>query len=148
MPSEKSCGIVVFREELPERLYLLLHYAHGHWDFPKGHIEPRETEIQAASREALEETGLEDIELVFGFRKRIEYAYRKGRKTMHKEVFFFLGRTGESTVRLSSEHVGFEWLTYEKALAQLTYDTARGVLRDAQNALAEWGVAVPGKDGK
>ncbi|MFH0884516.1 MAG: NUDIX domain-containing protein [Candidatus Micrarchaeota archaeon] len=141
MPSEKSCGIVVFREELPERLFLLLHYEEGHWDFPKGHIEPGETEKEAAFREVYEETGIPepDFELVMGFRERIEYSFMRDGKSVQKEVFFFLGRTGTSAIHLSNEHVSFEWLPYEKARSRLTYDTARGVLEKAEDALKEWG---------
>ncbi|MEW6722749.1 MAG: NUDIX domain-containing protein, partial [Candidatus Micrarchaeota archaeon] len=50
---EKSCGIILFREG-EKRLYLLLHYEEGHWDFPKGHVEAGESEHEAASREAVE----------------------------------------------------------------------------------------------
>ncbi|MFZ5500518.1 MAG: NUDIX domain-containing protein, partial [Candidatus Micrarchaeota archaeon] len=56
MPDEKSCGIVLFSED-GGRLYLLLHYTAGHWDFPKGHVEADESEAETALRELLEETG-------------------------------------------------------------------------------------------
>ncbi len=93
MKSEKSCGIVVFREELPERLYLLLHYEEGHWDFPKGHIEAGETEKEAAFREVYEETGIPepDFELMMGFRERIEY-YVQARWRHHPERGVLLPR--------------------------------------------------------
>jgi bis(5'-nucleosidyl)-tetraphosphatase len=144
MPREKSCGIVVFREELPERLYLLLHYEEGHWDFPKGHIEKDETEKEAAFREVFEETGIPelDFELVMGFRERIEYSFMQEGNKVQKEVFFFLGRTGTDKIRLSREHVGFEWLPYDKAIARVTYDNARGVLEKAEAALKEWGAGA------
>ncbi|MHB1005946.1 MAG: NUDIX domain-containing protein [Chloroflexota bacterium] len=37
---------------------VLRHTAAGHWVFPKGHVEPGETDEQAAVREVAEETGL------------------------------------------------------------------------------------------
>lgn len=139
MPNEKSCGIVVFREEVAGRLYLLLHYEEGHWDFSKGHVEAGEKEEDTAFRELKEETGLTDIELVLGFREGISYYYKRGGNTFHKEVYFFLGRTDAREIRLSHEHAGFEWLPYEKALARLTYENARGVLLKAQEHLRGWG---------
>jgi bis(5'-nucleosidyl)-tetraphosphatase len=141
MPSEKSCGIVIFREELPERLYLILHYEEGHWDFPKGHVEPGEAEDEAAFREASEETGIpeSEIELVFGFRERIEYSFKKEGRTVHKEVIFFLGKSNISDVTLSHEHVGFEWLPYGSALERLTYQNARELLSKAEKSLEGWG---------
>ena len=51
---EKSCGAVVFREENGVRLYLLLHYAEGHWDLPKGHVEKGESEEQNKLKKLLD----------------------------------------------------------------------------------------------
>lgn len=135
MPNEKSCGIVIFRSLLNERKYLVLHYEEGHWDFPKGHVEKGEEEIETALRETIEETGISDIDIITGFRERIEYSYKKEGKTSLKEVFFFLGCTRTSTVRLSVEHIGFEWLTYEMALQKLTYENAKEILRQAHTFL-------------
>ena len=145
MPDEKSCGVVIFRETgdrepgTPKpgtpgqaRLYLLLHYEEGHWDFPKGHVERGENGEATARREAMEETGIGDLVFVSGFVERMEYSYKREGRTMHKEVFFFLARTRTESVKLSYEHVGFAWLPYDEALARLTYDNAKGVLRKAQ----------------
>lgn len=137
MPHEKSCGIVAFRMDGKLRKYLILQYEEGHWDFPKGHVEAGEKEIDAALRELREETGIADPEFVFGFRERIEYYYKREGKTMHKEVFFFLASTKAKEVKLSFEHVGYEWLPYEKALERLTYENARDVLKKAEKALPE-----------
>ncbi len=144
MPSEKSCGIVVFREELPKRLYLLLHYEEGHWDFAKGHVEAGEGETDTALRELKEETGLTDIELIFGFRERVEYFYKRDGQTFHKEVYYFLGRTDTKEIKLSYEHVGFEWLPYAAAVKRLTYENSREVLRKAETVLKEWGAPEKG----
>jgi bis(5'-nucleosidyl)-tetraphosphatase len=154
MPGEKSCGAVVFRTlqqaagtgqpaarnrkqktSRHQRVYLLLHYEEGHWDFPKGHVEAGESETETMLREAEEETGISDLEPVFGFRERIEYFYKKEGRTMHKEVWFFAARTRTEAVKLSSEHVGFAWLPYEKALERLTYGNARGILKKAEKFL-------------
>jgi len=133
VPQEKSCGLVIFRDDNP-RLYLLLHYPAGHWDFPKGHVEPGESERDAAVREGQEETGLRNVSFIGGFRERIEYTYMKSGRPSHKEVFFFLASTTDAadSVRLSYEHVGFEWMPYDAALKRLTYENAKGVLRKAE----------------
>jgi len=141
MPDEKSCGAVVFRKVGRQRLYLLLHYEEGHWDFPKGHVEPGEGEADTARRETMEETGISDIEFVFGFREPIEYFYKREGKTMHKSVFFFLTETKTTEVKLSSEHVGYEWLPYGKALERLTFKNAKEVLAKAEKFIA---AAAPG----
>jgi bis(5'-nucleosidyl)-tetraphosphatase len=131
---EKSCGIVLFRED-GQRLYLLLHYEEGHWDFPKGHVEEGESEHETAARETVEETGIADLDFITGFRERTEYSYKREGRLMRKEVFYFLARTGGEVVELSDEHTGFEWLPYEEALGRITYENSREILRKAERAL-------------
>ena len=53
-----SAGIITYTTDNDHIEYLLLHYRDGHWDFPKGKLEPRETKQEAAHRELYEETGL------------------------------------------------------------------------------------------
>ena len=55
--------------------YLLLHYIGGHWDLPKGKVEPGETLEQAAMREVHEETGL-TVQPVPNFSESISYYFR------------------------------------------------------------------------
>ncbi len=133
---EKSCGIILFREEKGERYYLLLHYPGGHWDFGKGHVEANENEEQTARREMTEETGISKITFTKGFRNAMDYYYRRERKLYHKEVVYFLGKTTESKVKLSHEHQGYAWLTYQDALKQLTFLNAQLLLKKAEKVFA------------
>ena len=77
-------------EDDSEPEYLLLHYSAGHWDFPKGNIEAGENEKQTAIREIWEETSITGIEFLDGFRMKIEYKYRHGKKLVRKEVVLYL----------------------------------------------------------
>ncbi len=70
MFDERSAGILLFREETGKKLFLLLNYPSGHWDFIKGRIEKNESLKQAALREAREETGITDIEFIDGFEEK------------------------------------------------------------------------------
>jgi 8-oxo-dGTP pyrophosphatase MutT (NUDIX family) len=133
---EKSCGAVVFREENGVRLYLLLHYEEGHWDLPKGHVEPGESEEQTARREVAEETGIRRLEIVPGFRRTISYTFARGGRAVRKNVVFFLAKTSTANVALSGEHIGFAWLPYGEALRRITYANARSVLKGAEEALS------------
>ncbi|MFM7796355.1 MAG: NUDIX domain-containing protein, partial [Candidatus Nitrosotenuis sp.] len=87
---ERSSGIILFRNDGGKKLFLLLHYPSGHWDFVKGRIEKDEDEIQAAFRETREETGIKDIKLIEGFKEKIHYTYQHENKLIKKEVVFFL----------------------------------------------------------
>src|SRR5579864_1675976 len=103
MIEETSAGAVVFRDDpiRRARTFLVLHYPAGHWDFPKGAVEKGETQEQAAKREIFEETGIRVDSFIPGFRKEIEYYYRRQSALAHKRVIFFLVKTDESRVRIS-----------------------------------------------
>jgi len=133
---EKSCGAVVFKR-VGEVQYLLLHYEAGHWDYVKGQVEPHETEKDTVTRELEEETGITDSRFIEGFREEINYFYRREGKTVYKEVVFFLIESKDSRVKLSYEHVGYEWLNYEKAMAKLTFANAKRVLAKAHEFLGK-----------
>lgn len=136
---EKSCGAVVFRKN-SELEYLLLHYGAGHWDYVKGQVELNETEKDTVVRELKEETSIEDAHFIEGFREEIGYFYRREGKTILKKVVFFLVEAKKSEVRLSYEHVGYEWLTFQKAMERLTFSNARKVLTKAQGFLKAQGI--------
>ncbi len=136
MPSEKSCGAVIFRRNGAKK-YLLLHYEGGHWDFVKGHVERGENEKETALRETEEETGITDLKFNEGYRESISYFYRRAGRTVRKEVVFYLLETNTEQVRLSREHVGFDWLIYDRAMERLTYKNAKDTLQKAQDFLAK-----------
>lgn len=135
MPKEKSCGAVVYIQHKEGIKYLLLHYEAGHWDFPKGNQEKNEKEEQTAAREIKEETGIEDIEFVNGFKETIKYFYKRNGETVYKEVVFFLAQSVSDKVTLSKEHIGYAWASYENALKKLTFNTAKELLRKANQFL-------------
>jgi len=140
MRYERSAGAVIFRREDGKIKYLLLHYPAGHWDFVKGNIEEGEEEIETVIRETKEETGISDLTIFENFREEISYRYRRDEELVYKEVVFYLAESGEKNVRLSYEHVGFKWLSYEEALSTLTYETARNVLKKARELLLKLGI--------
>ncbi|MBU4298739.1 NUDIX domain-containing protein [Patescibacteria group bacterium] len=163
MPIEKSAGAIIFRKEDNEIYYLLLNYpsstksARTYWDFPKGHIEKGETIEETVKREVKEETGLKDIKLVEGFKEWIKYFFKFKGKNIFKIVVFLLAETphqnpeGEQVpygagkfgtgqaktkeVKISFEHIGYEWLPYEEALGRLTFKNAKEVLIKAHQYL-------------
>lgn len=135
--TQRSAGAVIFREDGARRLYLLLLYPTSHWDFVKGKIEPGESEIETLLREAREETGIGDLEVVDGFRREIRYNFVHEGTFIRKRVSFFLARTRTAAVRLSHEHRAHVWEPYARAMDTLTYENARGVLEAAEALLRD-----------
>ncbi|MGQ4891536.1 MAG: bis(5'-nucleosyl)-tetraphosphatase [Candidatus Njordarchaeia archaeon] len=136
---ERSAGAVIFTLN-SEPLYLILQYGSGHWDFPRGNVERNEKDIDAAKREILEETGLSNLEFVFGFREKVKFFYRRKGKNIRKEVIYYLARANNKDVKLSFEHKDFKWLPIKEALKVLTFETSREVLRKAHRYLSKLGI--------
>jgi bis(5'-nucleosidyl)-tetraphosphatase len=134
---ERSAGAVLFRDTGGSRKYVLLKYPAGHWDFPKGNVEKGESEGQTVLREVREETGLDDVKLIDGFRRKIEYFYRRDGKSVHKEVVFLLAETKKDDVKLSFEHQAYGWVSFQEALEKVTYNNSRRTLQQAHKYLEE-----------
>jgi len=133
---EKSAGGIVYYDAGGDGpVYLLMSNRKGYWEFPKGHVDPGETEEEAAIREVREETGLDDVKIVSGFKVKIKYTYSKDGKKYPKEVVFFLMKAEPKRVEVSEEHTGYVWLKYEDAIKKISYDNARKVLEKAHKFL-------------
>ncbi|MFQ5940228.1 MAG: bis(5'-nucleosyl)-tetraphosphatase [Nitrososphaerales archaeon] len=133
---ERSAGTVLFNNNNGSVEYLLLHYPAGHWDFPKGNIENGETELDTIRREVEEETSIDSIEFINGFRKKIRYNYKRSGKLVYKEVIFYLAKTNSKNVKLSFEHQGYRWLIYDDAIKLLTFKNAKMILEEANRFLS------------
>jgi 8-oxo-dGTP pyrophosphatase MutT (NUDIX family) len=137
MTIEKSAGFILISDNFltsPPSV-LLLHYNSGHWDFPKGNIETNETEIQAATRELKEETGIGIFTLIPGFEQVLNYKYTRKSTLISKQVTLFLASTNVDRVIISHEHIGYQWAEINSAVKQLTYSNAKAALTSAMNFL-------------
>jgi 8-oxo-dGTP pyrophosphatase MutT (NUDIX family) len=153
MPVEKSAGAVIFRREKDNILFLLLRYSSGlrtkkprsrasslrgreYWGFSKGHIEKGENIYETITREVKEETGINDLNIIKGFKEFENYFFKVKEKTIFKTVIFLLAETKEKEIELSSEHTGFKWLPYEEALKRLTFQNAKKILKKANDFIS------------
>ena len=122
MKFEKSCGCVV----IDNNKVLLVKQNDGHWNFPKGHVENNETEIQTAIREVKEETNI-DVIVNEKYRYTIKYNTKEG---ACKEVVFFLAKkVTDKIINQESEIEIAEWVEINEALDIITYDSAKNVLK-------------------
>lgn len=133
---EHLAGAAVFRRKDGKILFLLLKSAMGHWEFPKGLVEKGEDEETTVRRETREETGIENLVFVGGFKKAIKYFFTvpdegwrisKG-ASVSKTVNFYAAEAQSKDVKISSEHEGFRWVEYKEAIELLEHKNYRDVL--------------------
>jgi 8-oxo-dGTP pyrophosphatase MutT (NUDIX family) len=136
MIEETSAGIVLFRKVESKKLFLLLHYPSGHWDFVKGKMEKGESTHQTAIRETEEETGITDITFLEDFEEWIEYNFQYQGELVNKKVVFFLAETKTEDVKISHEHQNYAWMDYNTSMEKTTFDNAKTVLTKAQTLLS------------
>ncbi|MFP3869673.1 MAG: NUDIX domain-containing protein [Syntrophobacteria bacterium] len=111
-----SAGVVVVRKQGECWRYLFLR-AYRLWDFPKGIVEPSEDPLEAAKREAKEETGIVELDFRWGDIYKETAPYSGGKKIAR----YYIAETAQSTVRFSinpelgrPEHHEYRWLPYEE----------------------------------
>lgn len=128
MKQEYSYGAVVYRFESTRLMILIEFMKLGHISLPKGHIEKGETPEECALREIREETNLE-VSLNTAFSHTITYFPIPG---VRKDVTFYLATPiTEYLIPQESEVNHLEWVEESRALALLTHDSDREVLKDA-----------------
>lgn len=119
---EKSCGCVV----IEDGKVLLIRQTMGHWGFPKGHMEERETEEETAIREVKEETNI-DVEIDNKKRYTMEYLTEKG---VIKQVVFFIAKRVKGEIKpQESEVAEIMWTDFDTAFETITYNNTKDLLR-------------------
>lgn len=106
------------------------------WALPKGHIDGRETEQEAAMREVREETGVRvTLDEKLG---DISYWFRAGGDRIFKNVAFFLllWQSG-APVPQASEVAAAQWFDLELSEEVLAYPGEREVTLRAAERLSE-----------
>lgn len=131
---ERSCGAIVFREMTGGTRVLLVQHKPGHWSFPKGHVEPGETDHETAIREVLEETGVR-IRILSPFERSSTYSPRPG---VSKTVVFFLGDyLGGRLEPQLSEVREARWMPVEQAWNLLVFDRDLEIFKEALSRYRE-----------
>lgn len=115
-----SCGIVPVRFADGDWKLLVLR-AYKNWDFPKGVAGPNEDPLDAAKRETLEETGIDDLDFIFGedYKETVPYNVTT---TAHKVARYYVAETQTVDITLPEsptlghpEHHEYRWVTCDEA---------------------------------
>jgi ADP-ribose pyrophosphatase len=134
MTYEVSSGAVVFTRESGILRYVIVRSLEGFYGFPKGHIEGKETEEEAAFREIHEETGL-SVRFVPGFRTVDEHSI-PGKPGVTKRIVYFLGEYEGQEIRFQKEELlEAPLLSYEEAMARFQFESSRRILKEANDFL-------------
>ncbi len=129
LKTPRSCGFLIVTGD-PVDSFLLLKHA-DRWDLPKGHVDPGETDLQAALRELEEETGFVPEEILvdpdFCYEQRYlvsGHRYDLGSGDVEKTLRIFLGRISERLTPHLTEHIGYRWFPWNPphAIQEWTID--------------------------
>ena len=128
MRFEFSAGAIIYKIERGNVKFLFLISPKGDLDIPKGHIEKDEDSYSAAKREIKEESGL-DVNFIPYFKYVNKYFFYENKEKILKTVTIFIAKVGEnSKVKISWEHKGYKWLTFEEAIKEVNYKDMKVLL--------------------
>ena len=127
------------------RVLVLRRPSRGEVRLPKGHVEKGESPQEAALREVAEESGYADLEILSDLgHQTVEFDY-KGVHVVRDERYFLMHlRSHRQIERHAGEHVRGEsqfipdWLNWDQALSELTFEAEREWVRRARRADLPW----------
>ncbi len=128
-------GVVVQAWGEGGRVLVLRRPSRGEMRLPKGHVELGETVEAAALREVREESGCGGLRVRADLGAQVVAFEYAGRRVVRTERYFLM-TPGDSGAAASAGEAQFEpiWLTWEQALAALTFEAEREWVRRAREA--------------
>jgi len=135
--SQRSAGAICYRRTRRGIQYLLLSTVHvkpgrTRWEFPKGKVEPGETNEEAARREVLEETGIEAETFTPGFLRENRYRFRVADELIDKTVIYYVTAVSlETPARISEESKALRWVRFQAARKMLSIRSLQDLLDEA-----------------
>ena len=130
MKNEKSCGCIIVNDE---KILLVEQVNSGTYNFPKGHMNPGETEIETAIREVKEETNLD---VIINDQLRFPLSYvQKG--TINKEVVYYVASiTNINDLKPQIKEINkMLWVNIDKVYDTLTFDNLKNIWKDVLDVL-------------
>ena len=124
-------GVIPVKKEQGKWFVFLVRQHQGHFSFPKGHVEPDETERETAARELKEETGFSIKTWLFPektFQESYNYLDEKG--SQEKVVRYFLAEVTGALVLQKKEIIEGHWFSLEEAFNALNFAEAKKICKD------------------
>jgi nucleoside triphosphatase len=118
---EPTVGILIFNPR-GELLLVKTYKWHGKYAVPGGHIELGESALEAARREAKEETGLDVMDINFLVWQECIYD-ESFWKPRHFIFLDFIANANDQPVVLNDEAEAFIWIDPEKAVREVQVDS-------------------------
>ena len=131
MRKEKSCGCIIIDNNM---VLIIFRKDKNFWEFPKGHVEEGETEVETALREVKEEVGL-DVEIDESKRYVLNYIIRN---EIDKTTVLYVAKVKSGKLKKQeSEIEDVKWCSFDEALDLLTFENwkvmFRKVIEDLSN---------------
>jgi bis(5'-nucleosidyl)-tetraphosphatase len=130
---QQSFGVIPIRDKDSHCQVLLVLHQKGHWGFPKGKPEQKETPKETAIRELKEETGLDVIKFL-GSSFQENYYFEEDELAINKQVVYFPALV-EGEVVLQEEEVSeASWMGISQAEETMTFLEGKKMLQEVK----EW----------
>lgn len=112
----------------------------GCWQFVAGGGEDQETPLEAARREALEETGLEGNLLQLDSLATVPRNQFIGSSFWPEDIYVipeycFALEAGDAEIQLSREHTEYRWVSFQEGQRVLKWDSNRNALWELDQRL-------------
>ncbi len=136
---DQTYGVIPVRKKGGEWEFLVIKSRRGHWGFPKGHANPGETPVLAATRELREETGITRAAVYEDIFFTESHAVSGDVRVVTKLVTWFLGvAAGDQIVNPldTEEIVENRWLDFKGAFPLITYESTKQILLDVKEYLS------------
>jgi len=134
----KSAGFIAIRKwQGCWQVLLLFHSSGNYWGFPKGHIEPGESKMQAAKRELFEETSLSLSRLIQEEPYEETFRFKGLDCEIEKHVFYFLAEVEGELIIDGQEILEGRFVDFDEAARLVTFDSAKKQLRQVREVLKD-----------
>jgi bis(5'-nucleosidyl)-tetraphosphatase len=133
MRKDTSFGLIPMYKDGDKIEFLLTQHILGHWAFPKGHAERKESPLETAQREFEEETGIMQYQVDESAIFQEEYYPQKDGEILHKTVTYYPAWVSDKKVEIQEAEVAdYGWFEYKEAMKKITFSGGRKILREVK----------------